>query len=338
MEADVRLFGRLAGFLGDALGVRIAGAITHGTAALERMTGRTAVTVADVHPDDRARFASGAEEMEYRVLRPDGTARWIRERSFPTEGTGRAAILEDITERRTRSVERERAQTMEALRQLAGAIAHDINNDLTVIASSAEDLVAETPDDERLQDLRVAGESLVQRTRELAAFARQNAAADVRVDVNVAVDDVESRLRQVLGTTTDLEIDRGAEVGKARIDPAHAALVLEGLVVMAKPEAGGRVALRTRRTDVVEDNLTGPSPGAYVRIEVESSRAPEAEPDAAWRGGLGLLLGLVERSGGHVEAVQRRGSVAIRAYVPRARATVPPRSASSRSSVAPPLA
>ena len=87
----------------------------------ERIWGRTCASlyarpmewVEAIHPEDRARVlnaalqkqADGTYDEEYRVLRPDGKIRWIRDRAFPVaDKTGRvyriAGIAEDVTERR----------------------------------------------------------------------------------------------------------------------------------------------------------------------------------------------------------------------------------------------
>ncbi|HST61926.1 MAG TPA: PAS domain S-box protein [Longimicrobium sp.] len=77
---------------------------------VEEMYGDPAVWLDSIHPDDRpladpARFSEQPYEQEYRILRPDGSERWIRDRGFPIrDGQGRvyrtAGIAEDVTERK----------------------------------------------------------------------------------------------------------------------------------------------------------------------------------------------------------------------------------------------
>lgn len=87
-----------------------------------------------IHPDDRARVREtipqrerGEYEEEFRVVRPDGSIRWVRDRAYPiTDEDGTVArivgIAEDITERR--EIERERTENTETLHRLY-AIASD---------------------------------------------------------------------------------------------------------------------------------------------------------------------------------------------------------------------
>ena len=118
-----------------------------------------------IHVEDRERIAqaaftnqtAGAYDEEYRIVRPDGTIRWIRDRAFPVrDGGGQvvrvAGVAEDITEKRQLEAQLRQAQKMEAIGQLAGGVAHDFNNLLTVINGYSELLL-----DDRRRPRRAAG-------------------------------------------------------------------------------------------------------------------------------------------------------------------------------------
>lgn len=102
-----------------------------------------------LHPDDRDRVIAGIAgeihggyEVEYRIIRPDGVQRWVRDRAFPIrDETGRiyriAGITEDITERKRMEqhmidlgVEREKVKL---LREFIGEASHDLKAPLTAI-------------------------------------------------------------------------------------------------------------------------------------------------------------------------------------------------------------
>ncbi|OGQ55845.1 MAG: hypothetical protein A3I75_00600 [Deltaproteobacteria bacterium RIFCSPLOWO2_02_FULL_50_16] len=82
-------------------------------------------------------------EEEYRIVRPDGKIRWIRDRGFPVvDAQGQvyriAGIAEDITEQKQINERLRHASKMEALGQFAAGAAHEINNPLTIIAAHAQ--------------------------------------------------------------------------------------------------------------------------------------------------------------------------------------------------------
>ena len=103
-----------------------------------------------VHPDDRGQVIASLEkherceatDVEHRIVRPDGTVRWVREQGFPIKApSGQvyrvAGLAEDITERKAvdESLQKEIAQRKEAEKALRRA--HD-QLEITVQQRTAE--------------------------------------------------------------------------------------------------------------------------------------------------------------------------------------------------------
>ncbi len=104
-----------------------------------------------IHPEDQPRIEaawkaqqrSGMFTEEYRIRRPDGSVRWIRDRGFPIRtATGRitrlAGIAEDITDQREAAIHLRHRERLASIGTLAAGIAHEINNPLGAISLAAE--------------------------------------------------------------------------------------------------------------------------------------------------------------------------------------------------------
>ncbi|WP_439468888.1 histidine kinase dimerization/phospho-acceptor domain-containing protein, partial [Blastomonas fulva] len=109
------------------------------------------------------------------------------------------------------------AQKMEAVGRLAGGVAHDFNNLLTVIlgyASLLHGAARDTTARDGLEQIRRAGEQAASLTQNLLAFSRKSVAAPVRVDVAVAIGQLEPMVRRFCGDDVTLTLDLDPATGQ----------------------------------------------------------------------------------------------------------------------------
>lgn len=119
-----------------------------------------------IHPDDRTRIIEAAQtkqvfgdyEVEYRIIRPDGTIRLIRDRAFPIKNESGevyriAGIAEDITDQRKTENEQIRIQRINALGELSAGISHNLNNILSGVLGPAQLLKLNTKDPKSIQEI-----------------------------------------------------------------------------------------------------------------------------------------------------------------------------------------
>lgn len=327
----------------------------------ERVWGRTCEELyadgsswlAAVHPEDRARVEkaayerqiSGAYDEEYRVVRPDGTIRWVRDRAYPVRNSSGevyriAGVAKDVTDRRLLEAQLVQAQKLDSIGKLAGGIAHDFNNILTVIASNCA-LLAELglagEAGESLREIETATERASALTRQLLAFARQEVLELKNVDVAEVVADTERLLRRILGEDVLLEIDLGAAPSVVRIDPGSLVQVLMNVAVNARDAMprGGKLRLTVSRSVVGAAGAPAPigaGPGEYVTLTMTDDGVgipseilarvfePFFTTKAIGHGtglGLSVVHGIVTQAGGAVDVASRPGETTLRIHLPR---------------------
>jgi len=197
---------------------------------------------------------------------------------------GASIIGRDLTERRKaeaalhRSEEQLRqAQKLEALGRLAGGVAHDFNNVLSVILSYSVMLAdGLDPGDPRridLEEISKAGHRAAALTRQLLMFSRQEVAEPKVLDLNDLLANMDRMLQRILGEDVVLVSARAPAVGRIRADPGHIEQIIMNLVVNARDAmpTGGKLTIETANVFLEETYARehlGVTPGAYVRLTV----------------------------------------------------------------------
>jgi PAS domain S-box-containing protein len=278
--------------------------------------------------------------------RNDGTLDWIRWEIHPwrdAQGEVGGLILctEVITSRRRLEDQLRQAQKMNAIGQLAGGIAHEFNNMLTVISGYAEmlkqQLPAAGPGQESVAQILKAAARNAEVTRQLLAFSGQQILRPKVLPVNRLVQSAEGLLARLLGERVKVQVRAAQDAGSTRVDPTQIQQVLLNLALNARdamPE-GGTLTIETanRAVPAGDGQDDGLPHGRYVQITVSDTGrgmskkelAHLFEPffttkDTARPAGMGLpvIYGIIEQSGGQirVRSAEGRGTT-FTLYLPR---------------------
>ena len=315
-----------------------------------------------IHPDDdlrvRERFrelqAHGEEgEIEFRVIRPDGTLRWLRWRGKAVSDGAReyawaTGVNMDITDYKLADEAQaqlrkqlQQAQKMESIGRLAGGVAHDFNNLLTVINGYSDlimgSLSAEDPLTHSLEQIRHAGERAAELTHQLLAFSRRQEVKVRPLNADEVIAKSEIMLRRLLGEDIELVTALGAPECLVMADPVQIHQVVMNLLVNARDaiQGGGRISLETAQVELSPEECAGEldaKPGACLMLAVadngtgmdEATQLHIFEPffttkEVGIGTGLGLstVYGIVRQAGGwiRVESSLGEGST-FRVFLP----------------------
>lgn len=296
-----------------------------------------------IHPDDRDRVARAALKQhegdyfeEYRILRPDGAVRWIRDRAVPIRnGDGSvyriAGVAEDITEQRRIEEQLRQSQKMEAIGQMAGGVAHDFNNILGAImmqaglAAAHKHVPPEVKD--LLADLIASAERAANLTRQLLAFGRRQVMQPRLLNLNEVIEIVTKMLQRILGETSSMQLRLSTQPLMVYADEGMLDQVLVNLTVNARDAMpqGGRLLIETDSVEISEEDAPSRSelaPGRFVRLRVSDTGygIPEEhlprifdpffttkEPGKGTGLGLATVFGIVKQHRGSIQVSSKPG-------------------------------
>jgi two-component system, cell cycle sensor histidine kinase and response regulator CckA len=300
-----------------------------------------------VHPDDRTfversvdralRGVSGLD-YEFRIVLPEGRIRWLAdqgrvvrdEQARPVSLTG---VCLDVTERKHVEERLRQAQRMESVGQLAGGIAHEANNMMSVVLGCADYVLQRSdlsePVRQDVEQIWRAAKRTAGVTQQLLAFSRRQVLQPQVLDLNAMVRDLEPILARTLGESSGLRMHLSPALGLVRADPGQLEQVLINLTLNARDAMvnGGRLTIETMNVTldaryVAAKPVETLQPGEYAALIAtdtghgmdRETLARIFEPFFTTKGvgegtGLGLstVYGIVKQSGGFIWAYSEPG-------------------------------
>ena len=253
-----------------------------------------------------------------------------------------STIARDIREQKRLEEQFRQAQKMEAFGSLAGGIAHDFSNLLTVIIGYSQFLLDRLPTEDATHgfvgEIKKSADRATALTRQLLAFSRRQMLQPREIDLNTIVADMGKLLHRLIGEDIHLATRLDPKLHHVLADPGQVEQVILNLAVNARDAmpTGGNLTIETRNVDLDQNYANSHvdvRPGSYAMLAVSDSglgmsaevKARIFEPffttkETGKGTGLGLatVYGVVKQSGGHVEVYSEPGKgTSFKVYLPR---------------------
>ena len=257
------------------------------------------------------------------------------------------SIIQDISEYKKLEAQLLQSQKMESIGRLAGGVAHDINNMLSVMMGHATVALSKLDDTDPLyatfSEINSAGQRSAEITKKLLAFARKQAVVPKVLNLNDALHGMLSMLQRLLGEDIDLLWKPKANLKPIKIDPSQLDQILMNLCVNARDAINGvgKLTIETGKASFDENYCAkhaGFSPGDFNLLAVSDNGsgmdtktlANIFEPffstkDVGKGTGLGLatVYGIVKQNNGFINVYSEPGhGTTFRLYFPQHKSEV----------------
>jgi signal transduction histidine kinase/ActR/RegA family two-component response regulator len=235
------------------------------------------------------------------------------------------------------------SEKMQAIGRLAGGVAHDFNNVLTVVMGYAQQMLEdEDPTADSVhggaRQIITAGKRAAALTRQLLAFGRKQVLQPSILNLNAIIVDVDKMLQRLIHENVEIVTTPSPQVGAVKADLGQIEQVLVNLVINARDAmpGGGKLTIETANVELDESYAhehAGVCAGQYVMLAVSDTGTgmdtetlshifePFFTTKEVGKGsgmGLATVYGIVQQSGGHVCVYSEmgRGST-FKVYLPR---------------------
>lgn len=302
-----------------------------------------------VHPEDRkyvdSEWQAGTRgkpyDIEHRLLLED-EIKWVREKAdlaFDAAGKAVRAIgfTQDITARKKLEEQLLQAQKLESIGNLAGGIAHEFNNILSIIIGNNELIMEDLPEQslsrESSEEIRLAGLRARDIVKHLLTFSRQDNSIKKPIEINSVVTESLKLIRSTTPANIEIREKIAPEPLSILGDSTQINQILINLcsnAVDALPISGGRIDIELCPYHIDRNNQNAPSqtvpPGKYVKLVVRDNGSgmnenickkifePYFTTKEIGKGsgiGLSVVHGIVENHGGSIvcESTKDQGAI-----------------------------
>lgn len=270
------------------------------------------------------KFAETRQYFRHSATRRDGSEFPAETYFVPFELEGRwlfGAVARDLSEQQRAEATLRQAQKLEALGQLTGGVAHDFNNALTAIMSSAELLSRLSTIGERQWQLSEtivrAAERSADLTRKLLSYSRKQVLSPTLTSLNDIIVEAFNLIRPVIGADIDIELALDEREPHVSLDASQLSSALINLAMNARDAMpdGGRLHIASSVREAPGDGR------AYAVLEITDSGGgmtpsvqqrifdPFFTTKSAGSGlGLSMVHGFVVQSGGEISVTSRVGN------------------------------
>lgn len=259
-------------------------------------------------------------DIEIPLITAKGRRIWVRGVGKPFYENGvltkLVGSLQDISERVAIQERLRRAEKLQAITQLSGGVAHDLNNLLTAIISATstldDDRTLELQRKRAVETIKTAAQRAGGLTQSLLAYARQQVLAPQQTDLNTVVRDTVAFARPLMPDDVAINLDLDAHAPHALLDPAQLSAAVLNLVLNARDAMpdGGEIHIRTKHGEkaLLEVSDTGAGISAEALPRIFDPFFTTKGPEGGFGLGLSAIQGFVEQSGGSITAQSEPGA------------------------------
>ncbi|MCL5966345.1 MAG: response regulator [Deltaproteobacteria bacterium] len=301
---------------------------------------------------DKVLSGEAVPPFEHRIIHKDGSVRWVRNAPVPRHDdqdrvVAYDGLVTDITEQKKLEEQLRQIQKMEAVGQLAGGVAHDFNNILSVIIGYGNlietNMAEDDPNRIHLKEILHAGEKAAHLTRSLLAFGRKQIIDPKPQNLHEIIKGVDKFLRRIIGEDVEFKTALSGRDPTVMVDRGQIEQVLMNLAANARDAMpdGGELIMETEILHLDEEYIRRHGygeVGTYVLLSVTDSGVgmddetrdrifepffTTKEPGKGTGLGLSMVYGIVKQHDGYINVYSEPGrGTTFKIYLPLVKSAI----------------